>query len=731
MSEKNRAQNLIDEKSEDLNLGRIIGEIIDNRWLIGAVTTLFLVIGVLYCIFATPIYSADAMVQVEQNVGNNLLNDITQILPNSQPESAPEIELLQSRMVLDKTIEDLNLQVVIKQKYFPIFGKGFSRIIKNKPGILEIPKLEFAENWDVDDSGDHSVELIVNDSKNYSIEKDGNLLITAQVGQTIEKDGITINVRKMVASAGTKFEITRQTKMKTINDILENYTVADKGKDTGVLGLTLTGENPILIKRMLDSIATNYLEQNVKRKSEEDAKSLDFLKEQLPQVRDSLNQAESKLNIYRQKKDSVDLPLEAKSVLDSIVSVDSQLNELTFKEAEISKLYTKEHPSYRALLEKRKTLENERDNLNKRVNAMPETQQEIVRLSRDVESGQQIYMQLLNKDQELSISKASTVGNVRIIDNAVTQIKPVQPKKIIILLVSLVLGIMASVGFVLVRTSLHRGIENPEQLEELGLSVYASVPLSEWQRKRDIDFNSQQKSKGKRNISSSNTLLAFGNPADLAIEAIRSLRTSLHFAMMEAKNNILMISGASPGIGKTFIGANLAAVIAQAGQKVLFIDSDMRKGYAHELMGLDGKHGLSDILSGKANVEDVIQGTGHEGLDFLARGIIPPNPSELLMNQRFEALLKWATAQYDLVIADTPPVLAVTDASIIGKLVGTALIVARFEVNTPKEIEYSVRRFEQNGIEIKGVILNAVVKKASSYYNYGYNYYGYNYEDKK
>ncbi|BEO60506.1 tyrosine-protein kinase Wzc [Serratia sp. YC16] len=726
MSEKTKVSNASNDKSDGVDLTRIVGEAIDNRWLIIGTTAIFLTLGILYSIFATPIYKADALVQVEQSVGNSLLNNISQMLPTSQPESAPEIELLKSRMILGKTVNELNLQIVVKEKYFPIFGKGFARLSGEKPGELAISKLTVPSSWEDSDY----ITLTVGDNSTFTLSKDGDEFAKGKVGQLVTKsDDFSIQIDDIRADVGTKFKVYKISELEAVNNLLEQLDVADKGKDTGILALSMTGENPVLIRETLQSITQNYLEQNVARKSEEDARSLDFLKEQLPKIRAGLDGAEEKLNQYRQKKDSVDLSLEAKSVLDTIVSVDSQLNELTFKEAEISKLYTKEHPSYKALLEKRNTLEKERDRLNKRVNAMPETQQEILRLSRDVQSGQAVYMQLLNKDQELRISKASTVGNVRIIDQAMVQPKPVEPKKIVIILVSMILGTFISFAYVLLRSFLHRGIESPEQLEELGINVYASVPLSEWQRKKDLDF--ANKIKGKKKNTDANTLLAFGNPADLAIEAIRSLRTSLHFAMMEAKNNVLMISGASPGIGKTFISANLAAVVAKSGQRVLFIDSDMRKGYAHELVGLAGNNGLSDILSGKLDYKSAIKSVGEGGFDFISRGQIPPNPSELLMHSRFSTLLSEVSKDYDLVLVDTPPILAVTDAAIIGKHAGTSLVVARFEVNTPKEIDISIRRFEQNGIEIKGVILNAVIRKAINYYNYGYDYYDYSYEDKK
>lgn len=196
-----------------------------------------------------------------------------------------------------------------------------------------------------------------------------------------------------------------------------------------MLELTLSGDNPELISRILDSISQNYLTQNIDRQVAQDAKSLEFLNEQLPKVRSDLDIAEDKLNAYRKQKDSVDLTMEAKSVLEQIVNVDNQLNGLTFREAEISQLYTKEHPTYKALMEKRQTLQEEKSKLNKRVSSMPSTQQEVLRLSRDVESGRAVYLQLLNRQQELNIAKSSAIGNVRIIDNAITEPDPVKPKK--------------------------------------------------------------------------------------------------------------------------------------------------------------------------------------------------------------------------------------------------------------------------------------------------------------
>lgn len=710
------------ETNEDIDIGRYIGALIDSKWLILGVVCTFLFFSILYSILATPIYRAEALIQVEQNVGNSILNDISQMLPSNQPASAAEIELIKSRMVIGKTIDELKLDTVVDEKFFPIIGKRLAKLFDEDKSTALVTLFEVpTENLE----SPYQLKFIGNGQ--FVITDPNGMDTTGKIGKLVDKNNLKILVSDISADEGTVFKITKYSKLAVFNKILDNFNVADKGKDTGILALTLDGDDPDKTREILESISNNYLMQNVDRKSEEAEKSLIFLNEQLPKIRDNLNQSESKLNQYRQENDSVDLTLEAKSVLDTMVSVESQLNESTFKEAEISKLYTKEHPSYKALLEKRKTLEDEKKKLDKRVSGMPKTQQEILRLTRDVQSGQEVYMQLLNKQQELNISKASTVGNVRIIDGAITQPKPVKPNKILVVLIMTMVGGVLSVAYVIIKTAMHRGIESASQLEERGINVYSSIPISLWQKKKDNTLAILNK--GKKKNARSHDLLAYGNPSDLAIEALRSLRTSLHFAMLESKNNILMITGATPAIGKTFVSANLAAVISQSQQKVLIIDADMRKGYLHELFDVNTNTGLSDVLSGRVDYTSAIKQTFYSGVDILTRGQVPPNPSELLMNARLNELMISVSQDYDLVIVDTPPILAVTDAVLVGHHVGTSLMVAKFEGTTLKEIEMSFKRFEQNGVDIKGIILNAVIKRAASYYGYGnYEYVDYKYE---
>ncbi|WP_261903458.1 polysaccharide biosynthesis tyrosine autokinase [Vibrio fortis] len=704
------------DNSDEIDLGKLIGTLLDAKWWIIVTTFCFLIVGVVYALLATPVFKADALVQVEEkSAGVPGLSDISDMFA-SESSSDTEIQIIKSRMVVGNTVDKLQLTINVEPKYFPIIGKGFARLMEQDKPVLEVNSLEVPKEL----LGQSMILTVVRGDQ-FSVSYDGQELLEGKVGELVEDNGIKIGVISIDANPGTQFKITKSARLLTIADLQEQLGVSEQGKKTGILRLVLEGENPEEIQNILNSIASDYLMQNVERTSAEAEKSLQFLRGHLPDIKQQLDKSEGKLNQFKIENDSVDLALEAESVLKTMVTIESQLNELTFKEADIAQRFKKSHPAYLALIEKRSTLEGEKLRLENMVAKMPQTQQEVIRLSRDVEVNQAIYLQLIEKVQELNVMKASAVGNVRVLDYAETLEEPVKPKKAIIVVIATLLGGLLSIAFVLIKEVLHKGVENPDEIEAIGLPVYASVPKSDLQ----LELTNRFKSK-KHKISGTQALLAESNPADLSIEALRGLRTSLHFAMLEAKNNILMISGPAPGIGKSFISTNFAAVAAKTGQKVLLIDADMRKGYLQQSFGVKWDDGLSDMLISKNDFVESIKSTQIDNLDIVTRGQVPPNPSELLMHSRFAELMEWASDAYDLVIVDTPPVLAVTDPSVVGAYAGTTLMVARFGQNSIKEIEVARNRFEQSGIDVKGVIFNAIEKKASS--SYGYGYYNYSYK---
>ncbi|BAX55496.1 Tyrosine-protein kinase wzc [Photobacterium damselae subsp. piscicida] len=685
---------------EIIDLRKLVGILADSKKTILATTIAAAIGGTSYAMLLTPIYQADSLIQVEEKLsGMPSLGDMTEMF-EQEGCSATEIELLKSRMVLGETVDQLELTTVVTPDYIPVVGKGIARLTG---------ETNFA-NVSLFDAPVSNYKLEVTSPSTYDLYMDGieGKILSGEVGTLAETENgqISIMVADMLSTNVNSFTVSKITRRAAINKLKASLSVKELGKQTGMLSLLLTGEDKDQIQNVLASISENYVGQNIARNSQEAKNSLEFLEVHLPEVKEKLTVAENKLHKFRQKNESVDLGLEAKSTLDVLVGIEKELNELTFKESEISQRFTKSHPSYVALLEKRTTLLEERDRFNNQVQKLPKTQREILRLQRDVEVNQQIYVAMLNQIQELSVVQASTVGNVRIVDESDPVDDAIKPKKSLIVLASLLFGALFGSGIGLTRSIMNRGIRTPDELNSVGIPVYATIPLS----------------KEQQALSKTGGLLAMQNPADLTIEAIRSLRTSLHFAMMEAKNNVIMITGASPEIGKSFVSANLAQVLAANGKKVLIIDCDMRKGTLHKYFKLDNTFGLSDMLS---NVDFDLEEMGnmidgYEGLDVVTSGTIPPNPSELLMHPRFEQYLKINSADYDYIILDTPPILAVTDPAIVGAHAGTVMMVGRFEQTNIKEVEIAKERFEQNGVSIKGFILNRVEQKASGYYGYKY-----------
>lgn len=728
-----------EDDNEEIDLLGLFGTLIDHKWLIAAVTGAFMLTGAAYAVLATPVYQANALLQVEAKK-NDLLgfSDIGGMLGKESP-SATEIELIQSRYVIGKTVDNLKLDIVIQPMYFPVVGEFLARRFqKTNPGAIAEPLLELdsfawgGESLKIfkldlpDGQLGKKLTLTVGENAHFTlVDEDDQVLAAGEAGQLIEQNGVAFQIEELRAKPGTRFRVIRNARLTSILDYQENLDVVERGKESGMIGLALESTDPDQAIKILNQIAAIYVRQNVERTSAEAAQSLAFLKEQLPEVKKDLEKAGKALNEYQTRSKSVDITLETKAILDQIVGLDTSISELKLQQAEMDRKFTRQHPAYRALLTQIGELTSKQQSLASRVEGLPSTQQELLSLTRDVEVGTAIYTQLLNKSQELDVMRAGTVGNVRLIDTAdVNYFKPIKPKKILIVLIATLLGGFLAVALVLLRKALNRGLESPEAIEQLGLPVYASIPYSPLQK---VEEDKITRGRGRTDAGSS--LLAISHPTDLAVEALRSLRTSLHFAMLEAPNNRIMISGPSPEVGKTFVSVNLAAVIAQTGQRVLLIDVDMRRGYLHKVLGVPAKDGLSDVLSNQCTLETAIHKTGIENLDIISRGQIPPNPSELLMHRNLTELLSQVSERYDLVILDTPPLLAVTDAAIVGRQSGTNLIVTRYGLNPAKEIEHTIRRFAQNGIVLRGAIFNGVEKKASAKYGYGnYGYYQYEYQ---
>lgn len=721
-------------KEDEIDLRELLGVLIDRKWWIIGTTALFFIVGAAYALLASPVYQAQSMVQVESKVP--AIPGISDLASMGAPTSAAattEVALLTSRTVIGTAVDQLQLDTVITPRRFPLVGEYFARKFKPEtPDAVAPPRFGASSyGWGGEAVQIHRLDvpaqmigapLVLQAGASGSFvlyDDEGEEILRGQAGKAAEGRGVTLEVVALRANPDTRFDLVKLRRFDVVSSLQQAVQAVEQGKESGILQLSYENEDPMLAEAVIARVADAYVRQNVERSSAEAASQLDFVREQLPVVRRQVEQAQVAMTAYQSKANSVDITMQTKGLLDQEVAVEASIQQLRLKQAEMDRSFTREHPAYRALLSQISSLEGRKVGFQRQVGQLPDTQQELLRLTRDLQVSNEMYTALLNQAQQLDVARAGAVGNVRIVDPAAVDIAhPVKPRKSLIVAIATLLGAFLATAFVFLQRMLNPGIEDPAVIEELGLPVYAAIPLS-------VSTTLPKLRKGKHGTrvvaDGRQHLLAVSSPADPTVEALRSLRTSLHFAMLEAKNNILTISGPRPGVGKTFVSSNLGAVIAQAGQRVLVIDADMRKGTLHKLLGISHQKGLSDVLGGKLAVEAAIHPVpGLDNMHYMVRGDIPPNPAELLMHPRFQQMLEALSAQYDLIIVDTPPILAVTDAALVATHAGSSLLVTRFGVNQAKEILLTLQRFEQNGVQIKGAIFNAVEKRATGYYSYGY-----------
>jgi tyrosine-protein kinase Etk/Wzc len=708
-----------DVDEEELNLGDLIGVVIENRWLIVAITVVALVIGTYKAFTAVPIYQADGLLQVEEKSSGLANLDVATMMEDYAPVNA-EIEILRSRSVLGAVVDNLKLDIVARPEYFPFIGAALAR----RAPIDEQPKVK-VDTLDVPDSMRGSVfKLVAVGPGQYELyDSGGSFLLRGAVGKTASLampngDSLSLFVSLLRGEEDQVYWISRAPRLSAIQSLQGRLNVSERGDWSGILSVSVEGTDPESVQQQVNEIANVYVRQNVERKSAEAQKTLEFLDEQLPIVRQNMEAAELALNSYRLEKGSIDLPLETQTILQTIVSVEAQLNELRQEREKVTLAFTEVHPTVIALDRQIERLDGELGQLNEQVRDLPSTQQELLRLIRDVEVNTALYTSLLDTAQELRVVKAGTVGNVRVIDYAVKPAYPIRPSKSRIMLIALMLGVFAGVGAAFAKKALKAGVDDPDLIEkQVNIPVYATISHSKRQERIYKDLKSRN---AKRAI------LATDSPHDPSIESLRNLRTALHFGMMDVNNNCIMIAGPSPTVGKSFVSVNLAAVLTGNDKKVLLIDGDLRRGHLHEYLGIERKNGLSEFISGDIPIGQALHQTPVRGLTLIPTGVLPPNPAELLLHKRFNNCLSVLTPRYDHIIIDSPPILAVTDATIIGQMVGGTLMVLKAGEHPMREIEQAVKRLKQANVNLRGILFNDVNVQSQRYgagkYSYQYTY---------
>lgn len=730
-----------DYLDDEIDLQELLDTLHKGRWLIALVATVVFLGGLALAILSEPVFRADVLLQMEQDgAGLPGLEELA-LLSGEKPPAEAEIQILKSRFVIGRVVDQLGLDVVSKPAHFPVVGDFIARLadepVPQAPwfGLEQFAwggeKIQVTRLKVPSELLGQPLALVAGDGDTFRLyDPEGHELLQGRVGEVARQESpdtgreVEIFVRELRARAGTHFDVTRRSWLKTVGGLSEALSVAEQGKGTGILRVSLESEKPAEAARILNAIANTYLRQNVERRSAQAGESLKFLEEQLPQLKRELEAAEQEFNLFRKNNESLDLTGETAALLSQLVDLEKSLSELQLKRAEMEQNFASQHPAMIALTSQERELLSVKRDLDARVKSLPETQQQVLRLQREVEVQTVLYTGLLNKAQELRVIKAGTLGNVRIVDEAPVPEEPVKPRKSLIAALSLFLGLFLGILAVFARNALKAGLADPKEIESrFGLPVYAVIPYSTSQKR----MRRKAQSRGLPL-----PVIARDEPQDLVTESLRSLRTSLHFALMESEKNIIAITSDAPGSGKSFVSVNTAYLLGEAGSSVLLIDADMRRGHLHEYAGEPREPGLSDVLAGRYEVGAVTKPLLQGKVSMLSTGTIPPNPAELLMSSTFKALLDRVREEYDYVFIDTPPVLAVADAGIIGAHAGAVFIVVRADKSTLDETEQVLKVLRNNRVQVTGALFNAYEqgKRRRRGGQYGYYYY-YDYTSKK
>jgi tyrosine-protein kinase Etk/Wzc len=724
---------------EDLDLGHYIDVLLANKWLIAIVTIVVFLAGAGYAFLERPIYESNMVIQVEEPDTSNkgILTEAGGLFDVKTPASA-EIEIIRSRMIAGQAVEATKLYIAASPRFIPYIGGWLARRATglSEPGFLGfdgyvsgVERIGVSQ-FNVPAHMEGGLfTLTAKADGQYTLEYPGlSAPLAGTVGTLLKADTgqgpIELMVSELAGKPGAQFNLYRFAKLPTTIGLQSRLNLSERGKASGIINVALQDIDPFKLTRVLNAVGEQYVRQNIERKAAEAAKTLSFLDVQLPLFKRQLEASEEVYNRYRNQRGTVSLTEEAALILGQAVDRQAKLLEAQQRRRELESRFTSAHPTVQTLDSQIAALNRDIGDIQNRIKGLPAVQQEAVRMERDVKVNTELYQSLLNNALQLRLVKEGKVGNVRVLDEAVMPQYPVKPNRNVIMAAALALGLFLGIVAAFVRSSfIEQRIRDPHEVEaDTGLPVFSTIPIS-----------AAQNAIAKRRLSGATgvRLLAIENPDDPAVESLRSLRTAMQFAMLESANNRVLITGPTPGVGKSFVTANFAALMAAAGRRVLLIDADLRRGHTHQYFGLQRHGGLSELIAGSLTVQQTVHRQVVPSLDFLATGQLPPNPAELLVSDSFKTMLERLSEQYDLVVIDTPPVLVAADTATVATHAGTVLMVARADVSTMGEIKESTRRLAMGGKGATGMLLNAmdVGRRAYSAYKYGrYRYTNYNYE---
>jgi tyrosine-protein kinase Etk/Wzc len=694
---------------------------LEHRWILLSVAAAVVATAAAYLLLAASVYRSSVLIHLDSRTRPvQAFGDLAELFHAEAPTEG-EMHIMKSRPLVDAVADQLGLDIEAFPRTVPLVGRALRRddLGAPAPAPTRFGLDRFA--WGLDRfawGGERigvkqlvvSAALLAEPLRVTALEegryrlaaRDGTVLLEGQVGTPATGgDGersVRLLVSELVARPGTEFVVRKLRRIDVVEKLQDALEIREQGRNTGLVMIRLAGHDPARIAAILDAVSAHYVRQSTERASAEASKTLAFLDAQLPRLKANLEKAESVLNGFQRRNGAVDLPAMTQRLLDRVADTERAIAENDLRAAELAHRYAPDHPNVPLLAQRTQQLRVQLANANAAIRSLPDLELEHARLSRQLRVATELYMLVLNRAEELRIVRSGWVGNVRVLENAVVPYRPVGPKKGGVLTIAALVGLAAGFGAAFARKQLDDRTSDPDEIEAAtGLSVVAAIPSSRAQRRL-----ARRRRRGRLAVVSA------GEAADVAVEELRSLRTSVQLMVDGARNNVIAVTGLAPRGGKSFVTVNLAHLLAAANQRVLLVDGDLRRGVLHRYFGMEAQPGLAEAVTGAAELDAVLKHTDTLHLDLLPAGRPPSNPAELLVGTRFQQILDEVGRRYQAVIVDTPPILSVTDSALVGRHAGVTLLVLRAGEHSLGEISFALRRLAQNGVTVRAAILNCI-----------------------
>jgi len=708
-----------------------------------------------------PVYSASALVQVLQP--REPAGAARNAVPGMSAPAVPlDAGMLRSRTVVAPVVERLHLDITAQPLRAPLIG-GIVAFFAT-PGRVVAPwpaSLGYAwsgEQITVDKLAvpdrllNVPLTLEVLPDNGYRLYDRDTELLTGTVGQLADANGVTVRVTGLEARPGTRFVLTRRDLVQTVDDVSNSLRIDMQPGDASTVSISWRTSDRTAAAALVNGITESFIGSQASQRRDDTAMTLAFLTNEIPRVKAELERAEAALTRYRSKSGTMAPTQDAQSYLTGSIDYQRQIAQLKLERTKTLQRFTEEANEVKTIDNQIQQLTRERKDMESRYQNLSSTERESVGLTRDVKVAEDMYMTLRQKAEQLSLVQLDRSGLVRVLDSALVPMRPVGLGPWPATTAGALMGLCLAMACVTVRQRIRPTLDSANDAElRLGLPMLGDVVFSQEQMEleRLVDARAhaayahvqvagllaQQPGQAlvpqdelaehrEDDVDGAERLLRLGlhdqfllarnAPHSMAVEGLRSVRAALHFMLRDSPQRVLAITSPTAGAGKTFASVNLAVLFAEAGQRVLLIDADLRRGKVASWFDLPTDVGLADLLAGHVALPEAVQRTVVNGLSVLPAGIPPANPSELLMHPAFAECVRACAERFDLVLIDTPPVLAVADATLVANIVGTTLMVLRAGSTLPDQVDESLKRLARAHANLSGGILNGVTPKRSN-----------------